>query len=279
MNVSPAASECLSEFALRMFPLILQADFTRYAIGAGLTFVAVEFLLRPWTKSRQIRDNRPGLSQIFREILASLRTVAIFAGNGLLIAIGVQTGFLTLAPEPLGWGWLWFAANLAILLLAHDAWFYWTHRLMHRPRLFRWFHRLHHRSHNPTPFAAYAFNASEAVVNATFYPVVLALVPTSISCALVFLFIMMTLNAIGHSGHELYPARRDGTPLFDFFTTVTHHDLHHAHARWNFGLYFTHWDRWMGTEHPHYHDEFRRAVSQCRIVARASAKVGDKSHA
>jgi len=279
MHVPAAAGESLADFAIRMFPLILQADFVRYATGAGLTFVAVEFVLRSWTKSRQIRDSRPGFPQIAREVLASLRTIAIFASFGLMIALGVMTGWIELAPEPQGWGWLWFGANLALLLLAHDAWFYWTHRLMHRPRLFRWFHRLHHRSHNPTPFAAYAFDASEAVVNAAFYPVALLVLPTSISCALTFLFIMMTVNAIGHCGHEIYPARRDGTPLLDFFTTVTHHDLHHAQARWNFGFYFTHWDRWMGTEHPRYHEEFRRAVSQCRIGERARASGGSGPNA
>lgn len=51
---------------------------------------------------------------------------------------------------------------------------------------------------------------------------------------------------------EIFPARRDGQPLLDFLTTSTHHDLHHATARWNYGLYFTWWDRWMGTEHPDY---------------------------
>lgn len=33
---------------------------------------------------------------------------------------------------------------------------------------------------------------------------------------------------------------------------VTHHDMHHASGNSNFGLYFTWWDRMMGTEHPQY---------------------------
>jgi sterol desaturase/sphingolipid hydroxylase (fatty acid hydroxylase superfamily) len=28
--------------------------------------------------------------------------------------------------------------------------------------------------------------------------------------------------------------------------------MHHEHAPRNFGLYFTWWDRFMGTEHPEY---------------------------
>jgi sterol desaturase/sphingolipid hydroxylase (fatty acid hydroxylase superfamily) len=73
-------------------------------------------------------------------------------------------------------------------------------------------------------------------------------------------------NTIGHSGYEVFPARRDGRPMFDFLTTTTHHDLHHATARSNYGLYFTWWDRWMGTEHADYYARFARA-------ARSSAPV------
>ncbi|MEO8115092.1 MAG: hypothetical protein ABI655_11960, partial [Phenylobacterium sp.] len=29
--------------------------------------------------------------------------------------------------------------------------------------------------------------------------------------------------------------------------------------RWNFGLYFSWWDRWMGTEHPEYLARFAAA--------------------
>jgi Delta7-sterol 5-desaturase len=67
---------------------------------------------------------------------------------------------------------------------------------------------------------------------------------------------------IGHSGYEIFPARADGRPLFDWMTTVTHHDLHHAQAGWNFGLYFTWWDRWMGTEHPEYYERFAAAAGR-----------------
>jgi sterol desaturase/sphingolipid hydroxylase (fatty acid hydroxylase superfamily) len=71
---------------------------------------------------------------------------------------------------------------------------------------------------------------------------------------------MMLRNAIGHCGYEVFPPRADGRPLFDWLTTVTHHDLHHARAGTNFGLYFTFWDRIMGTEDSNYGRAFARAV-------------------
>ncbi|MDB5704262.1 MAG: sterol desaturase, partial [Sphingomonas bacterium] len=62
------------------------------------------------------------------------------------------------------------------------------------------------------------------------------------------------------------------SPLTGWLTTTTHHDLHHSEGRHNFGLYFTWWDRWMGTEHPKYHARFeniagRRARSGEAVTA------------
>ena len=39
--------------------------------------------------------------------------------------------------------------------------------------------------------------------------------------------------------------------------TVRHHDMHHRFPTRHFALYFTHWDRWCGTEHPAYRSQVR----------------------
>ncbi len=45
--------------------------------------------------------------------------------------------------------------------------------------------------------------------------------------------------------------------------TVRHHDMHHRFPTRHFSLYFTHWDRWCGTEHPGYARAVRCLLSQC----------------
>jgi sterol desaturase/sphingolipid hydroxylase (fatty acid hydroxylase superfamily) len=72
-------------------------------------------------------------------------------------------------------------------------------------------------------------------------------------------------NTFLHSGYELTPARADGRPWFDFITTTTHHDLHHAQAGYNYAPWFTWWDRLLGTEHPRYHAEYARAAGRALI--------------
>jgi sterol desaturase/sphingolipid hydroxylase (fatty acid hydroxylase superfamily) len=255
----------LVQFAADVYPFILQFDLYRYLIGAGGVFLVINVLLSARLASRKIRSETPGAHQIIREILASLRTVLIFSLVGLSIAVLANLGVLPIYEDPAKYGWAYFALNVVVLIVAHDAWFYWTHWIMHRPKLFRWFHRLHHRSHNPTPWTSYAFDASEALVNAVYLLVMMAIMPTSVLAAFIFTAHMMLRNAIGHCGYEVFPAGRNGRPRFGWLTTVTHHDLHHARPRTNFGLYFTFWDKVMGTEDPTYYDAYFRAVGTCGL--------------
>ena len=103
-----------------------------------------------------------------------------------MLIFGV-TGTATLLAGREGWtqmywrvserGWGWFLLSIVFAIFIHDAYFYWTHRAMHHPRLFKLFHRVHHLSMNPSPWASYSFAPLEAVVQASIFPLVTLLVP------------------------------------------------------------------------------------------------------
>ena len=248
------------DWFLSWFIHIFQFELSRYALAAVGVFAIVNVLLARALAERKIRAGSPPRRQLAVELAASIRTCAVFAGVALFSIAGTETGVLKSYDDPAALGWPWFWASVAVLIVLHDAFFYWTHRLMHHRRLFRRVHRLHHKSHNPSPFTAYSFNTLEAAVHGAFVTLVLIFIPVSQPAIFLFLAHMILRNVIGHCGYELFPARRDGRPLFDWMTTVTHHDLHHAQAGWNYGLYFTWWDRLMKTEHPLYHEKFAAAV-------------------
>lgn len=241
---------------LCLYAEVFGADLMRYVVGAGGVYAVVNIWLAARLARQKIRASGPVPGQLRRELLASLRTVAIFAGVGTTIGLGSRLGIIEIYSEISDYGWAYFAASIIILIVAHDAWFYWSHRLLHHRALFRRLHQLHHRSHNPTPFTSYSFDVGEAIVNAAFLPLILLLLPAHPIALFVFVAHMILRNALGHSGIEVFPAGPNGKPLFGWLTTVTHHDLHHSHGRWNMGLYFTWWDRWMGTEHPDYLEQF-----------------------
>ena len=255
---------------LCLYAEVFGADLMRYVVGAGGVYLIVNLGLAARLARQKIRASGPVSGQIFREFTASLRTVAIFAAVGTLIGLGSRSGVIEIYHEIADYGWAYFAASIIILIVAHDAWFYWSHRLLHHRALFRRLHKLHHRSHNPTPFTSYSFDVGEAVVNAAFLPLALLLLPAHPVALFIFVTHMILRNALGHCGIEVFPIRASGKPLFGWLTSVTHHDLHHSHGRWNMGLYFTWWDRWMGTEHPDYHERFAEVAPR---ISRAKFRI------
>jgi Delta7-sterol 5-desaturase len=238
----------------------LSTDVSRYVIFAVGFWALLWVVLAGPLKGRKIRAETPPAKQLLLEVLFSVRSVVVFSTVGVSTFLLDKAGLLPGPALAASWGPVWFFMALALMIIGHDAWFYWTHRLIHDPRLFRRLHRRHHKSHNPSPFTAYSFDMGEAAINAAFVPLWMLIVPTPWPVVGLFMLHQIVRNTMGHSGYELFPAAANGKPLFDWLTTVTHHDLHHAQAGYNYGLYFTFWDRVMGTEHPAYHAHFAKSV-------------------
>lgn len=240
-------------------------DMSRYLIGAGLIAGLVWLLGKtPWA-ARKIQRRKASRADFVREFGASVRTVLVFTVLAMPVVWAFEHGYLhswsgTLTP-------LSYTLYLAAILLAHDSWFYWTHRAMHLPALYRSFHRFHHLTITPTAWTAYSFAIPEAAVSFLFMPVWLALVPTPNPVVFTFLALMILRNAMGHAGLELHPRGWAGHPLLKWISTTTHHDMHHGSSyNHNYGFYFTWWDKLMGTEHPDYVATFDR-VTGARAVA------------
>jgi sterol desaturase/sphingolipid hydroxylase (fatty acid hydroxylase superfamily) len=170
-------------------------------------------------------------------------------------------------------GWAYFALTIVFLVIAQDAYFYWTHRAMHHPLVFRWMHRVHHMSHDPSPFSAYAFAPAEAFVHAAFVPLVALWLPLHPAAVGVFLGFMIVRNVIGHLGLELFPRWFTRSRWTRWSTTTTHHTLHHRRVGTNYGLYFTWWDRAMRTTDPTYEETFDAVVRMPRSGAGANEDV------
>ena len=235
-------------------------DLVRYLTAASLIAGVVWVLRRTRWASRKIQAREATRADLLRELGASVRTVLVYTVLAVPMVWAFRNGLLhqyrgTVTP-------LSYAVYLAAILLAHDTWFYWSHRAMHHPRLFKSFHRFHHRTITPTPWTAYSFAIPEAAMMFLFMPVWFALVPTPVPVVFTFLAVMILRNAMGHAGLELHPRGWASLPVLKWITTTTHHDLHHAGSfNHNYGFYFTWWDKLMGTEHPDYVATFDRITT------------------
>jgi sterol desaturase/sphingolipid hydroxylase (fatty acid hydroxylase superfamily) len=246
-------------------------DLRRYVIFAVATWLVLWVVLARVLRQRKIREDSPPARQLGLELLYSVRSVAMFSSVSVVIHLLTQLGFYPMEKAAVSWGPAWFWTCLVLMIVGQDAWIYWTHRWMHHPKAFRTFHRRHHKSHNPSPFTAYSFDIPEALVNVAFVLAWPLVVPTPWGVTAFFGLHQIFRNTLLHSGYELMPARADGRPWFDWMTTTTHHDLHHAQAGWNYAAWFTWWDRWMGTEHPEYHARYA-ATARRPLLSRPAGK-------
>ena len=258
--------------AWRMWLGELTPTLTRYAFFAIGVWLALWVMLAGLLRNRKIREASPPPRQLLTEFLISLRSMAIFATFGVLITLAARAGFYPLADLGTQWGFWWLIASIVIGIVAHDAYFYWVHRLMHDPRWFRRTHRRHHKSHNPSPFTAYSFDVSEALLMLAFSVIYPLVFPMHWEAMQWIMLHQIVRNTFQHCGYELMPARADGRPWLDFIATTTHHDLHHAQAGYNYAAWFTWWDRWMGTEHPEYLERYGKAA--VRLSLRPQDAVG-----
>ena len=231
-----------------MTAAILLSALTMTAIVA-LRYLATSGMFA-WLTGRQ----RPGYHaklkrQIGREIGWSLASAAIY---------GIPAGIVAWGWEERGWtriytDWdampLWYLPVAPLLyLLAHDAWFYWTHRLMHRPAWFRSMHAVHHASRPPTAWAAMSFHPWEALTGAFVIPLLVFVIPIHLAMLGVVLLVMTVMGVTNHMGWEMFPRRLVNSRLGGWLITASHHQRHHERYRCNYGLYFRHWDRWCGTD-------------------------------
>jgi len=240
-------------------------EMVRYLFGAA-GVALLYWLLRRWTAPRRIQQRAATLADRRRELRLSVQTIAIFGVVDLLAFALITYGVVKIAH---GFDPVVFTLQLIALVILHDAYFYWMHRGLHLRAMFRRAHSAHHLSRTPTSWAAYAFAPIESVFEALYVPIALLGLslfgPVYPLAIFIFLGHQIARNAIGHSGHELAWSGFTRSPLTGWMTTTTHHDLHHSEGRHNFGLYFTWWDRMMGTEHPRYHEKFEAVAGRKAI--------------
>jgi sterol desaturase/sphingolipid hydroxylase (fatty acid hydroxylase superfamily) len=236
----------------------------RYFLVAGLAWLLAYVVFKRRWFAHKIIPRFPESVEVRREIGYSLLTALVYGVVGASTFWMVDRGWTQIYHKINGRGQAWFWASVVVAIFIHDAYFYWTHRLMHHPKLFRRFHLVHHRSTNPSPWAAYSFAPLEAVVQAGIFPLLLVVMPMHILAFMTFMLWQITFNVLGHIGYEFFPRSWLAGWGGKFLNTPTHHVQHHERMRGNYGLYFNIWDRLMGTNHREYELRFAQATAGYR---------------
>jgi sterol desaturase/sphingolipid hydroxylase (fatty acid hydroxylase superfamily) len=216
--------------------------------------VGLRYLLASGGFALATRVRKPGLyrgldRQIRQEIGWSLASALIYGVPAGVVAWGWQARGWTQVYMNVHAFPLWYLpVSVLFYLAAHDAWFYWTHRWMHRPRPFRIAHAVHHASRPPTAWAAMSFHPWEAVTGAIVIPALVFLIPIHVGALGAVLTVMTVMGVSNHMGWEMFPRWLVRGALGRWLITASHHQRHHEHYACNYGLYFRFWDRLCGTD-------------------------------
>jgi Delta7-sterol 5-desaturase len=128
-----------------------------------------------------------------------------------------------------------FLISLFLYMFLFDAWFYWTHRMLHLPWFWREIHTVHHQFIEPSAFAQDSVHWFEAILQGPLGHYLITLVypvhPISLAA---FGFLTSIFALLAHDGRAL---------------DVNTHIYHHFYKSCNYSLYWPFWDWICDTRH------------------------------
>ena len=139
---------------------------------------------------------------------------------------------------------IWFG----VLLLLTPVWisfhFYWIHRFLHWPPLYRLAHALHHRNTNVGPWSGLSMHPIEHLL--FFSSVLIHWVIAAHPIHILFHLLHQALTAVtSHTGFENLLVKDKKRLALGTF----HHQMHHRYFECNYGNLEVPWDKWFGSFH------------------------------
>ena len=139
---------------------------------------------------------------------------------------------------------IWFVALFFLIPIWESFYFYWIHRLLHVPFLYKRVHSLHHRNVNVGPWSGLSMHPFEHVLflGSGLIHFIVPAAPVHILYHMQYL----SLTAVTtHSGFEgLVVKDKNRLDLGTF-----HHQMHHRYFECNYGSLEVPWDKCFGSFH------------------------------
>lgn len=142
-------------------------------------------------------------------------------------------------------GWTGVVGSAVTFILFTDMCIYWIHRFLHHRLVYKHIHKDHHKWKIPTPFASHAFHPVDGFLQSWPYHIYPFLFPLhKLTYLVLFVFVNLWTVSI-HDGDFRVP-----DPLKPFVNGSAHHMDHHTLYNYNYGQFFTLWDRIGGSFRP-----------------------------
>ncbi len=230
----------------------------RYILFAGIPFVLYYVVSSSKSAKAKIQGKLSDKQDYKRELAYSFQMIVVTTLIGYFILFTPFTAYTRIYQDVNEYPIWWIFLSVTICLFIHDTYFYWMHRLLHHPKIFRFVHLVHHKSTNPSPFTSYSFSLIETITENAVIIFIVLFLPMHKLAIILFVLIGFIINVYGHLGYETAPKWFRNSFLFEIINTSVHHNLHHSKFKGNYGLYFRVWDRICKTENPDYVKEYDR---------------------
>jgi len=235
-------------YSIAFFGIILG----RYFLVAGGIYILLYSSLGQQVTHRPWQHRYPSWHSIRQDIVLSSLSAAVFAIAAAFILSAYHLGMTRLYSHPQAYGLWYLGVSYGIVLLLQDTYFYFTHRLFHHPSLFPWVHQGHHRARYHNPWTSFAFDPLEAVIQALFLVGIILIMPIHFITLIAVLTTMTIWAVVNHLGLNYLPTSFPHHWLGKWVIGPAHHSIHHRHHKMHYGLYFTFWDKLLGTQDPNY---------------------------
>jgi len=197
-------------------------------------------------------------SQVADNMFWSLASgVTFWTAYEVLIFWAMANGYapvLTWADNP-----VWFIALFFLTPVWISFHFYWVHRWLHWPPLYKLAHALHHRNINVGPWSGFSMHPVEHLL---FLSSVLIhfIVPASPLHILFHMQHQALTAATSHTGFEGLVVKDKSRLALGTF----HHQMHHRYFECNYGNLEVPWDKWFGSFHDGSEESHRQIMERRR---------------
>lgn len=188
---------------------------------------------RLWRFADQVQDN------VFWSLTSGVAQLTAFQVLIMWMMANGYAPIISFTENP-----IWFVLALMLLPIWSAFHFYWVHRLLHIPFIYKHVHSLHHRNVNIGPWSGISMHPAEHLLY--FSSLMIHFVIPTHPIHLFFHVIYEGPGAaMSHTGYEdllIKDKRRLALGTF-------YHQLHHRYYECNYGNQEMPWDRWFGTFH------------------------------
>ncbi|KAF9333084.1 c-5 sterol desaturase [Podila minutissima] len=200
-------------------------------------------------------------------VVASNVTEEIVAQGLLPEAVANVLGPLAPMVEFFMDGWGYVALSIAAFLFFTDCGIYWVHRFLHHPLVYKRLHKPHHKWIIPTPYSSHAFHPVDGYLQSVPYHVFVFVFPMQKYIYLTMFVLVNFWSVLIHDGEVVVES--------SVINSAAHHSVHHLYFNYNYGQYFTLWDRLGGSYRTPGAEQYDKSLRMNNKVWKKQAKEVD----